>query len=160
MPFLIFLAVLCSLWDLSSLTRDQIYTPALEVRSLNHWTTEGSPRFYFCKQLSWFSEDFSSSEAHSVQLNASAAVVVRLIYSCGGRRGGGEQVHRELGREASQVMLGSLVFVQFLLFNNTYFPRLLLSLFLSLLINYFPLFLFLGCFHWIRRKCDQAASKG
>ena len=150
----------CGVQDLVPWSGIESGPPALEVRSLNHWTTEGSPRFYFCKQLSWFSEDFSSSEAHSVQLNASAAVVVRHIYSCGGRRGGGEQVHRELGREASQVMLGSLVFVQFLLFNNTYFPRLLLSLFLSLLINYFPLFLFLGCFHWIRRKCDQAASKG
>ena len=30
---------MCSMWDLSSPTRDQTLTPALEVQSVNHWTT-------------------------------------------------------------------------------------------------------------------------
>ena len=33
------LAVPCCMWDLISLTRDGTAPPAVEVRSLNHWTT-------------------------------------------------------------------------------------------------------------------------
>ena len=33
----VYLAMLCGLWDLSSLTKDQ--TPALGAQSSNHWTT-------------------------------------------------------------------------------------------------------------------------
>ena len=36
--FFNFLAMLQGMWDLSSLTRDQTHVPAVEVRSLNHWT--------------------------------------------------------------------------------------------------------------------------
>ena len=35
----IFSATPCGIWDLSSLARDRIHTPALEAQSLNHWTT-------------------------------------------------------------------------------------------------------------------------
>ena len=33
----------CGMWDLSSLTRNQTYAPAVEVQSLNHWTTREVP---------------------------------------------------------------------------------------------------------------------
>ena len=33
-------ATICSMWDLSSLTRDQTNAPVLEVQSLNHWTAK------------------------------------------------------------------------------------------------------------------------
>ena len=32
-----------NMWDPNFRTRDQTYTPALEARGLNHWTTWGSP---------------------------------------------------------------------------------------------------------------------
>lgn len=74
-------------------------------------------------------------------------------------RAGWGEAPGELGREVPQVRLGSPLCTEFILLNNTYCPRLLLYLCLSLL-NYFPFVLFLGCFHWIWRKCDQATSKG
>ena len=40
---LFFLATVSSMWDLSSLTRDQTRTPALEVQSLNHWIAREVP---------------------------------------------------------------------------------------------------------------------
>ena len=36
------LATPCSLWDLSSPTRDRTHTPCIEVWSLNHWTARKS----------------------------------------------------------------------------------------------------------------------
>ena len=43
-----FLAALCSMWDLSFLTRDRTHTsPALEARNLNHWTTTEVPQVFF-----------------------------------------------------------------------------------------------------------------
>ena len=36
-------AAICSMWDLSSLTRDQTNAPVLEVQSLNHWTAKEVP---------------------------------------------------------------------------------------------------------------------
>ena len=33
----------CSMWDLSSTTRDQTQAPALGVQSLIHWTTKEVP---------------------------------------------------------------------------------------------------------------------
>ena len=41
--FFFFLATLHSMWDLSSPTRYQTWAPALEVWSLNHWTTREVP---------------------------------------------------------------------------------------------------------------------
>ena len=38
-----FLAIVSSMWDLCSLTRDQTCVPALEVWSLNHWITREVP---------------------------------------------------------------------------------------------------------------------
>ena len=38
-----FLATPCGMWDLSSQTRDQPRPHALEVKSLNHWTTREVP---------------------------------------------------------------------------------------------------------------------
>ena len=38
-----FLAMLCSMKDLSSLTRDQTHAPCSESRSLNHYTTREVP---------------------------------------------------------------------------------------------------------------------
>ena len=35
------------MWDLSSLTRDQIHTPEVEVQSLNHWTAREVKPPYF-----------------------------------------------------------------------------------------------------------------
>ena len=45
--FFIFIMVFwpCSMWDLSSLTRDRTHTPALEVQSLDPWTARNIPRF-------------------------------------------------------------------------------------------------------------------
>ena len=47
----VFLAVSCSLWDLSSPIRDQTHTMAVKTWSPDHWTTRGFPRqvlkFYF-----------------------------------------------------------------------------------------------------------------
>ena len=41
---LLFLATICSMWDLSSLKRDWTHNPpAMEVQSLNHWTTREVP---------------------------------------------------------------------------------------------------------------------
>ena len=45
------------MWDLSSLTRDQTHTPALESQSLNHWDHQGSPlepQSIFLKILIYF----------------------------------------------------------------------------------------------------------
>ena len=39
-----FLAALRGMQDLSSLTRDRTCAPAVEVQSLNHWTTREVPR--------------------------------------------------------------------------------------------------------------------
>ena len=36
--------MLLNMWDLSSLNRDQTCAPALEVWSLNHWTTKDVPK--------------------------------------------------------------------------------------------------------------------
>ena len=44
-PPLLFLAVLCGMQDLSSLTRDQTLAPALGATSLNHWTAREVPRY-------------------------------------------------------------------------------------------------------------------
>ena len=38
-----FLAVLCSMWDPSSLTKDRTLAPALEAQSPNHWTIREVP---------------------------------------------------------------------------------------------------------------------
>ena len=46
--FFFFLIWLCGIWDLSSLTRDQSHTLALEAWSLNHWTTRGRPKTSSC----------------------------------------------------------------------------------------------------------------
>ena len=40
-----FLAMLCDMWDLSSLTRDWTHSPALEGFSFNHWTAREVLRF-------------------------------------------------------------------------------------------------------------------
>ena len=37
------LATLCSMWDLSSPTRDQTHAPAVEAWRLNHWTAREVP---------------------------------------------------------------------------------------------------------------------
>ena len=41
--FVCFLATLHGMWDLSSLTRDQSYNPALAAQSPNHWTAKEVP---------------------------------------------------------------------------------------------------------------------
>ena len=38
----------CSMWDLSSLTRDRTCTPCIEAWS-HHWTTRGAPSITFLK---------------------------------------------------------------------------------------------------------------
>ena len=43
-PFIYLLAASHSMWDLSSLTRDQICVPCIRRRSLNHWTTREIPK--------------------------------------------------------------------------------------------------------------------
>ena len=45
--FFSFLAMLCVMWDSSSLTRDRTYMPCIgsEAWSLNHWTTRVVPLF-------------------------------------------------------------------------------------------------------------------
>lgn len=53
------------------------------------------------------------------------------------------------------------LFAWFILPNNTSCPRLLLHLFLFFNKTIpLPLSSFLGCFHWIWRKCGQTTSKG
>ena len=42
---ILFLAVLYSMWDLSSLTKDGTCAPAVAVQNLNHWTTREAPRY-------------------------------------------------------------------------------------------------------------------
>ena len=37
----------CSMWDLSSLTKDQTQAPALGAQSLSHWTTRELPIICF-----------------------------------------------------------------------------------------------------------------
>ena len=44
---LFFLATLCDLWDLSSLTRDWTWVLAVEVPSPNHWTAREFPTICF-----------------------------------------------------------------------------------------------------------------
>ena len=47
--FLPFLTVPYSIWDLSSLIRDQTYVPCISRWILNHWTTREVPlKFYIC----------------------------------------------------------------------------------------------------------------
>ena len=58
--FLIILAVLHSMKDLSSLTRDQTQPPALEARSINHWTAREVP------QLNSFPCGYPSSFPNSI----------------------------------------------------------------------------------------------
>ena len=41
---LLFLAVLCGIWDLSSLARDQTLAPAVEAWNLNHWASTEIPQ--------------------------------------------------------------------------------------------------------------------
>ena len=41
--FFFFLAMPCSMWDLSSPTRDQTHAPCIGSVSLNHWTTREVP---------------------------------------------------------------------------------------------------------------------
>ena len=45
--YLIFLAVLCGLWDLSSPTRYRTWALAVKVPSPNHWTARKFPLFLF-----------------------------------------------------------------------------------------------------------------
>ena len=47
MFFFFFLAVLCSMWDPSSPTRDGTQPPALEAQCLNHWIARGTPWIIF-----------------------------------------------------------------------------------------------------------------
>ena len=50
--YLFIFAVPCSLWDLSSPTRNQTLDPALEIWSLSHWITRVGPvSIYFCCRL-------------------------------------------------------------------------------------------------------------
>ena len=49
LPFFFFFVVPHSMWDLSSLTRDQTHGPALEAKSLNHWTTREYQAHHFLK---------------------------------------------------------------------------------------------------------------
>ena len=44
---ILLLAVSCSLWDLSALTRDWTHTPCVERQSINHWTTREVPKIQF-----------------------------------------------------------------------------------------------------------------
>ena len=52
MLFFFFLAVLLVLWALSSLTRDQTWSPALEAWSPNHWTARESLKYIYYFYLS------------------------------------------------------------------------------------------------------------
>ena len=42
----------CSMWDLSSLIRDQTYIPCIGTWILNHWDHPGSPQTTFCLSIS------------------------------------------------------------------------------------------------------------
>ena len=52
MLFFFFLAVLLVLWALSSLTRDQTWSPALEAWSPNHWTAREFLKYIYYFYLS------------------------------------------------------------------------------------------------------------
>ena len=45
--FFLFACLFGHTWDFSSLTRDQTRAPAVEARSLNHWTAREVPRLAF-----------------------------------------------------------------------------------------------------------------
>ena len=42
-----------SMWDVSTMTRNQTYIPCIGRRILNHWTTRKSLSQFFCKSLGW-----------------------------------------------------------------------------------------------------------
>ena len=50
-----FLAAPEGMWDLSFTTRDRSTPPALEVHSLNHWTTREVPTPYTVTYVNYFS---------------------------------------------------------------------------------------------------------
>ena len=47
--YVLFIAVLHSLQDLNSLTREGTHSPAVKVQSLNYWTTREVPIFFSCR---------------------------------------------------------------------------------------------------------------
>ena len=51
--------MLCGLWDLYSLTRDQPAPPALEVQSLNQWITREIPKLYTSKECSYLNINYT-----------------------------------------------------------------------------------------------------
>ena len=87
------LALPHSMWDLSSLTRDGTHTLALEVRSLNHWTTRKVPGLClltFCLPLASL-PSWVLGPLWLPQLNRSLSHYCRLS----SRRSGPVSHHRE-----------------------------------------------------------------
>ena len=66
-PFFFFKAGLCSLWDLSSLTRGLTLPPALGAQSLNHFTT--SEVIMICLLLVAFLKLLTVLHCHEVNLS-------------------------------------------------------------------------------------------
>ena len=42
-----YFATPCSMWDFSSVTRDQTHAPVMEAQNLNHWTAREVPKLLF-----------------------------------------------------------------------------------------------------------------
>ena len=51
----------CSLWDLSSPTRDQTQAMAVKAKSINHWTTREIPIFKYARKGSVIGENISGT---------------------------------------------------------------------------------------------------
>ena len=66
--------LVCGMWDLSSLMRDQTHTPCIGRGSLNHWTAREMPRVtnpqtskdaccdLACLSIQWYKQDFLASQ--------------------------------------------------------------------------------------------------
>ena len=51
--FFLYLAILCSLWDLSSLIKDQIWAPAVKALCPSHWAAREFPASCVLISVSW-----------------------------------------------------------------------------------------------------------
>ena len=63
------MAVLCGMWDLSSLTSDQTCAPVVEVWCLNHWTNREVPFLILNKILYSLKDKNQAAQSFSYESN-------------------------------------------------------------------------------------------
>ena len=105
------------IWYLRSLTRNQSYTPCIEMQSLNHWTVREVLRLYCLEQFSVHSKmsiryrDFQYAPCphiHKPSLlsifptRSTASVIIReptlMLSDCGGREDSWESLGQQRGQ--------------------------------------------------------------